>query len=214
MGKPHILINDIEDVEDQDIADVIQMWEQSLRIQFSYDELADVTSFRELTARILEKINLEESEVKTFDIIFDLIKGVLADIGIHDIGAITLSTSLDEIIPWKYRKKFEYELEIKLNSKLYMFGPSCVVLFFYLFTLLVSLIILFFQWKIGLITFVLSWMIISLASNFSRKFYTDIEDLIESLIYDYYLSVRGDNRVNYNELEILIKQSFDDLLYD
>ena len=193
----------------EDIEDVIYTWEESLKIHFETNELEDVSNLEDLANRILEKVKLHRSNTCTSALAFYKLKKAFTEIGIPHELRITPSTSLINILPSiRQRRKFASQLDKKMQCETKILYPHFILTIICIFSCFAFFITICHNWQIGLVGVLLSAATMNLLFNFSVHInYTDMRALANDLTYTNYLTIRGDNTVNYPELERLIKES-------
>lgn len=197
------------------ILDEAFIWASGLDIQIDDAELEDIYNIKELTQLIIKKIDRESSDTDTYQLTFNKLKKAFTDIGVAGDDKITSETTLKQLMPWRKRKKIAKALNEKLSFDVTVISSSCI---FYILSIILgigSIIMLFFDLKLGLLGIAMSGLIFYINFKLGRSLcYKNIGELTDYLVRYRYLQIRGDNTVNYPELERLIYSSFQSIEND
>lgn len=191
-----------------DICEIIYYWVESLNISFDEHEWDDVYSLEDLTERIIRKVELPDSDTDTFALTFDRLKRAFAQSGVKRVDTIIPETPLKSLLPWWKRKKMVKQIDIWMKADTGLISPSCFYIFLWIIAGIISIVLLFFHLKIGVLGILLSTSMIYLNIKLGRSLnFQSMQELADDLIFRNYLKMRENKTVNYKELHKLILTS-------
>ena len=165
----------LNNIDPDDIGELLLRVEKSFGIKFTDSELSHITTFGEFCDHIANKIDLESVEDCTTQQAFYKLRQSIANLLEFDIKELTPKTETAKILPRPTRiarvKRLEEHLGFKLNVLRPKHSISCTLILI----LLTSLVMLFFQWKAGLLGLAFSMMGFWLATKTGKEL--DLQNL-------------------------------------
>lgn len=204
----------LDNWEIENIEDLIPSIEEMFEIKFDKGELVNVSDFHELCYLISNKIDLPNIESCTKQQAFYKLRNVFSKQNLIDRNSLTLEKDLDKLLPRKSRKNLLKKIESEIGFKINLLEAPRFLIKTLFYGLLISLIILFINWQIGLIcasTFIFGLIVTSKLGNELRA--KTVKDLVELITRENYLKVRSKaGTINRHELRELIVDWFSDKL--
>ncbi|MBC7557526.1 MAG: hypothetical protein H7195_11260 [Chryseobacterium sp.] len=200
--------NELINSDPLDIEDLLTKVEKSFDIKFVDNEFVDVKTFGELSDRIIDKINLENSDsCTTQQAFYKLRKAMLK---VTDYGNIKSETLLSELFPKQNRISKIKKLEDNLGFKIGILEPKLILTLLLFLLLLSSFILIFIEWKIGIPCFILSIVGFKIINKFGKEFkLKTVGELTEKITREHYLKSRSNPKTfNRNEVEIMLAKWF------
>ena len=207
----------LKDIDPGDIDDILVKIEKSFGIEFGKNELVHITTFGQLCDYIADKIQLDCSNDCTSQQAFYKLRNAISLTLQIDSNAISPSSSLAGIFPKQSRRSGIRKLETHLRIKLNILRPPYWVTGILGAMLLISLIGLFINWHIGLLSLSLSVVGLGFAHKFGNELGPEtVGQIAEKMTRVYFLkSRRNPETFNKSELEkILIDLFCSDLYLD
>tara|TARA_R110000868_G_C10648250_1_gene744715 strand:+ start:58 stop:726 length:669 start_codon:yes stop_codon:yes gene_type:complete len=202
--------NTLNSFEIENIEDCIPTIEEMYKFKFEEGETQSVKNFDEFCNLIITKIEFENVESCTSQQAFYKLRNSLIDENIFEKEKITPDTKLKELFPRKNRIKLVKKVENNIGFKLNILLPPKLI--FYALVLLsgISLILLFINFKFGIIGIIISILGFYLCSWFGKEIEIDnLKELVEKITSENYLKVRTQkNTVNKSELKSIITDWF------
>ncbi len=193
---------ELNDIDSEDIGDLLVKIEDSFNITFVGKELHYIKTFGQLCDHIANKIPLDNVADCTNQQAFYKLRDAFATVLQMDKKIITPQFELNAILPKKSRRSSIKKINKHLGFKLAILrAPNWVKTSLCLLTL-ISLPILFFSWKIGLLILLFSLLGFRLANEFGNVLNTKtLGDVAEKMARENYLkSRRNPKTFNKNEL--------------
>jgi hypothetical protein len=197
-------MNDIElkYVDPDDINDLIPKIEKSFNIQFEANELQHISTVGELFDRVLGKMTLAKSTDCTSQQAFYKMREAFASLFNINKENFTTDTLVASILPPKNRRSNVKKLETYLGIKLNILNPpqwlstSIIILF------LLSIVMLFFNWKIAELGIIVSICATRVANKMGNEIQLKtVGELVNKMTSENYLKSRRDS-TTYNKQEI------------
>lgn len=197
---------ELNNIDTEDIEDFLRKVEKSLNIKIFEESLSRVQTYGELCDFIVEKIQLENTGGCTFQQAFYKLRAAFQiNLDINRYSMVP-DLQLTEILPPKNRRKKIHAIENSLGFKLEILGPPNWLIFPLFLAFLISIIVLFFSWKIGLmalgISIAVSWFSLEFGKELNLETFGQVA--IKMTRENYLKSRRNRNSFNKNEIEILI----------
>jgi acyl carrier protein len=193
---------ELSDIELQDIVDLLIKVEESFSIKFVDNELKEIATFGQLCDQIISKIELENTNDCTSQQAFYKLTNAISEELNLDKKSITPSTSLDIILPIKHRRVSLKKIENHIGFKLNVLRPPHWVTGFLAITFLLSFILIFIKWKIGLLGICFSiigfWIANKTGTVLDQK---TVGEVAEKMTRENYLKSRT-NPSTFNKAEI------------
>lgn len=202
--------NILDNYEIENIEDCISLIEELYKFKFENGETESVKSFNELNDLIISKIDFKNVDTCTSQQAFYKLRNSLVKEKISEKDNIKLETKLKELFPRKNRIKLIKKVEQNIGFKLNILGPPTFILYSLVLLFLVSLILLFIKWKLGVLGIVLSSFSIYLSFVFGKEIDIDtVKKLVEKITFENYLEIRSQkNTINKSELKKVITDWF------
>ena len=194
----------------ENIEDLIPSIEKMYKLKFEENELAELSNFDQFCDKIVAKIDFENIENCTTQQAFYKLRKSLVELGITEKTELNTETKLKEILPRKKRRKTVRSLEKNIGFELNVINPPKIISFSLLILTLVSIIILFINWKFKILGIGISVLGFKLANKFGKEIeMKSIRELVEKMTTENYLNVRSNkNTINRKELKNVITEWF------
>lgn len=200
----------LNNIDPEDIGDLLLKVEKSFDIKFADSELTNVTTFGELCDHIANKIELESSEDCTTQQGFYKLRQSISDSLNFNISELTPETLITQFLPRPKRIAKVKELEKHLGFKLNILRPKHSISGALMLSLLASLVMLFFQWKVGVLGLSISIFGLWLADKLGKELdLTNLGEIAEKMTRENYLqSRRNPKTFNKKEVEKVLQDLF------
>lgn len=201
-------------IDSEDLEDMLLKIEDSFDIRFEMDELTHVKTYGDFCDAIKDKINLEHSDDCTTQQAFYKLREALINLIDIEKSEITLTSQLAEIFPKNTRKNQVKKLEMNLGFKLSILRPPNYVTGFLAILVLASIIVLFIDWKFGLVGLGLAIGGLWISNKLGKELdVLTIGELSEKMTRENYVKSRRNSKtINKNELDKIIGDWFVDFL--
>jgi acyl carrier protein len=200
--------------DSDDINDILIKVEKSFAIRFEKNELSEIRTFGELCDHIISKVNREEANDCTGQQAYYKLRNAIATTLQIDSKEITTSSVINEVLPRASRRSRTKQLERELGFKLNILRPPYWITGTLGIICIVSIVGLFFDWKLGLFGILLSSVGIWLANNLGIE--TDLEtvgEMAKKISQENYVaSRRNPLTFNKNEIHNILTDWFSDHL--
>ncbi len=193
---------ELNDIELQDIDDLLLKVEESFNIKFVDDELKDTETFGQLCDQIVAKIELDNNNDCTTQQAFYKLRNAISEELKFDKKSITPNTSLESILPKNQRRKGFKKIENRIGFKLNILRPPHWVSGTLSIIFLISFIMIFIKWEIGLCGIFLSVIGIRVSSITATVLeLKTVGEIAEKMTRENYLKSRKDPS-SFNKAEI------------
>ncbi len=198
----------------ENLEDILPWIEEMYKFSLDKKKLKEIENFNDLCELIIASINLENNESCTSQQGFYKLRKVIVDLNIADKNLITPETRLKDIFPKNNRIKLVKNVEEKIGFHLNMIGPPKVVSFPLFIIGLISFVLIFFNWRYGLLGISISIIGLFLGFKFGKEFEMDsIRELVKKITTENYLDLRSNSStVNKSELKDVLMDWFSDNL--
>ncbi len=206
----------LKDIEYFDLVDFINRVERSFNIKLEDNELSTLSTVGEICAHIVNKIELEDTHDCTSQQAFYKLRESVSKVLQIDKRSIAPQTLLTDILPKSNRRSMVKQIEANLGFDIYVLRAPYWVSVILAATFVASLIILFFNWKIGVVGVIISiiWFKMNLLVANVLDMKTVGEVAQRMTIENYIKSRRNPNTFNKKELEgILMNLVKEEVLY-
>lgn len=195
--------------EIENIEDCIPLFEDAFQIKLENSETEKLQSFNEFSDLIISKFTLEHNEMCTTQKAFYQFRKAINEAGISKVNNIHPDSELKDIFPRRNRIKNIKSIEEKMELKFEILKPSQTMINILFFLLVLSIIGLFFIWKIALYGIFISFLGYYLTRFTKRLDRKTTRELIEKITVENYFHLRNyDNTINKTELKPLIVEWF------
>ena len=186
----------------ENIEDYLRHLEKEYDFKFENDELANVPNIEELVKIAVAKVKLENVDSCTKQQAFYKLRKAISETKNIDKKQIRLNTKISDIYSEKTLYDDVKELEKSIGFNLQVIEPSKPLLYIFYATLVISLLLFFLAFPIGVVVLILSFISLKLAYKFSKQLNVKtIRELTFKITNENYLKVRSQkNSVNKNEL--------------
>ncbi|WP_430401202.1 acyl carrier protein [Flavobacterium sp.] len=201
---------ELKNIDSEDIEDLLVEVEKSFGISFVGNELAHIATFGELCDHIADKIKLDNSnDCTSQQAFYKLREAILTTLQI-DNKIITPDFPLTKILPRQNRRSTTKKLENHLGFKLNILRAPNWVTKSLLIVLIISIIGIFFNWRIGILGSVFSICGLQLSKRIGNELdLMTIGDVAEKMTRENYLkSRRNQNTFNKREIEKILTDWF------
>ena len=201
MNKILFERNEIENLED-----LIPIIEKMYEFKFGKNEIEKLNSFDQFCDKIIEKIDLKNSESCSSQQAFYKLRNSFSETGICDKQNLKLETEIEKLIPRKNRRNQIKKIETNIGFQINALSPPTFIEISLIILILISLISIFFNWKFGIGGIVISIIEFKLAKKFGKELNVKtIKDLVEKVTSENYLKIRTEKgTVNKTELKNII----------
>ncbi len=199
----------LDQFEIENIEDVLPMFEETFKIKLENEETEKINTFSEFSDLIISKIKFENDNLCTSQRAFYKFRKALENENIIDRKQIYPNTELKSIFSKKNRRKNLKSIEQILGYELDVLAPSQITINILFFTFVLSIIGLFFAWKISLIGISISVLGFYLTKYTNRLDKQTVRGLIERNTAQHYFKIRSnENSFNRNEFKAVILEWF------
>lgn len=208
---------ELKNISPEDIEDLLVKVERSFDLNFDDSELIHIRTLGELCDHITHKIQLENTDDCTSQQAFYKLRNAIAFTQKIDRKTIATTNSLDVIFPKKNRRTQIRKLEEYLDFKINILRPPHWVTWTLLFLFLVSCLVLFLNWKIGISGLIVCLVGARLSDTLGNEINVQtVGQLAHKITRENYLkSRRNPKTYNKNEIEkVLIDWFSNDLDLD
>jgi len=201
---------ELKNIDPGDVEDLLVKVEASFHIQLASKELADLRTFGEMCDYIKGKIQLEQTDDCSKQQAFYKLRRILSYTLKVDKEEITRHTLLKVLLPRQTRRLKISEIEKNLGFKIALLRPPHAVIWFLTLLLLVSFVILFFNWQFGLIGFGVAIGGLWFTSKVKNELKLNtVGELAEKMTRENYLKSRSNpNTYNKDEIERVLTEWF------
>ena len=200
----------LRNIDSEDIEDLLLKVEKSFGIKFAEKELFHVSTFGELCDHITNKIELENSEDCTSQQAFYKLREAISTSLLLNDKTITPTTPLEQVLPKQNRRSFVRKIENNLEFKLDILKASDSTIGVFLIILILSLVEIFINWRIGILGFVISICGLWVSNRFGRQLKVKtIGEVAKKITRENYLkSRRNPETFNRKEIEKILTEWF------
>ena len=202
----------LKNIDSEDIGALFFKVEKSFGIEFSDNELINIKTFGELCDCITNKIDSESSEdCTTQQAFYKLREAISSSLQIEN-KTINPNLSLEQVLPKQNRRLLVRKIETSLGFKLNILKASDTVTGIFLMILILSIVEMFIDWRIGILGFVFSVCCLRISNRFGRELKVKtIGEVVKKMTRENYLkSRRKENTVNRKEIEKILTEWFSD----
>src|SRR6187402_919558 len=158
----------LNNVDSEDIDDLLIKVEKSFQIKFADKELYHVITFGELCDHIINKVQLKSADDCTTQQAFYKLRDSFIKIDDKQ-NSISPDTLLTDLLPKETRIVKLKQLESHLGFNVSILRPPNFVSIILSVTLIIALILLFINWKVGLPLLAFSFIGIWVANKLGRE---------------------------------------------
>lgn len=180
---------DVEDLED-----VIYQMEDSFQVRFEPEELQNHFTMEELANKIIAKMNLEEGDECSSQIVFFRLRRQLTEKLNVDRKDINLETRLDRLFPFAQRRTLWKKTFEAFELKLPELGPPALVTITFLLMFFLSGVILVFyheylSYALGM--FLVAGLMMYIGGKYGTRLPAkDLRELTKQMVNKDYKSIR------------------------
>jgi hypothetical protein len=200
----------LKNIDPDDISDVLVKVEKSFGFKFGKYELADTKTFGELCDIINSGIDLEFSDDCTTQQVFYKIRQPIVDVRLIEKAAVTPDSELEQLFPKKGRRRKILQIQKDLGFSLKILKPKEWIGNILLLIILSSLVELFINWRVGLISLAIYFLGIRIADWLGNEFSVKTvgEATAKAARENYIKSRRNPKTANRQEIVKKIKELF------
>jgi hypothetical protein len=193
----------VSEFDIEDVGDILKEVERSFNIKFADNELAHVATFGQLCDEVERKITLPDTGGCTTQQAFYKIREAIAKIVGIPKEQIKIDSKLELIFPKNSRRMRIKQIEELLDVKLQLLSPKGFIVALQIALLLSSFVLLYFNWRIGLILLAVFIVSIPLVSITAKEFrIINVGDLAQKMASKQYMKSRS-NPLTVNRSEIV-----------
>lgn len=193
---------ELKDTQWEDLDDLLFEIEDKFNFYFDDYELENIADFDELVSLIMSKIDGEDDTLCTSLLAFYKTKSVIRETGLYDPSKLCPSTKLEDIFPKKSRRRLVNTFNRGIGTKLEILEPNRIILYFCCILLILSIVGLFFYFKLAIVGIAISILGIKSLYVFAKKLkYNTIRDMINGNLCVNYLTFRQ-NKTTINRKEL------------
>jgi len=202
-------VNKLDRFEIEDLEDSLALFEKTFNIKLENTETQKLKNFDEFCDLIISKFKAESNNLCTSQRAFYQFRKALKTENIINSTSISPNTDLKIIFPKKNRIRNIRKVEKHLGYKLEALKPSQMTINFLFFLLILSIISLFFVWKIAIFGILISFTGFYLTKFTNRLDKKTIRELIEKTTAQNYFQIRNaENSINKSEFKTVILEWF------
>lgn len=199
----------LDQFEIENIEDVLPMFEETFKIKLENDETEKLNDFNEFSELIISKMNLENDNLCTSQRAFYQFRNAVKTEKIINRNQIKPETDLKTIFPKRNRRKILKRIENQLGYKIEVIAPSQITINILFFSLVISFIGLFINWKIAIFGILISVLGFYLSKFTNRLDKRTVREIIEKNTAQNYFKIRkSENTFNKNEFKDVILEWF------
>jgi hypothetical protein len=197
-------------VDPRDMGDVLMKVQRSFNIELDNEGLKEVHTFGNLCDLIIDKINLNQSDICSTQHAFYKLRDAIAHTAGTDKCAIKPQTRLSAIFPADNRLEFISELENELGYEFNLFQPRKWVVGAFIFLLAASLIGCFYNLSLGITGIIISALSLKFAGKFGKEMHLKtVGDLANKVSKESNLRCKHNRcTINKNEVEQRVRELF------
>jgi hypothetical protein len=201
---------ELRNIDPDDISGVLVKVEKSFGIKFGSTELIDVSTFGDLCDIIINKVGGNDiSDCTTQQAFYKLRSAISATLQI-DKTNITPDSGLAELFQRPHRRQNVAAVENELGFKIKVLHPKDWIRETFVLTHVISIIVLFAVWKIGLAGLLFSIIGQGLANKFGKEMdLQTLGELAKKISRENYLRARrNSSSINKNEITAKVQLLF------
>ena len=199
----------LDQFEIENIEDVLPMFEETFKIKLENDETEKLNDFNEFSELIISKMNLENDNLCTSQRAFYQFRNAVKTEKIINRNQIKPETDLKTIFPKRNRRKILKRIENQLGYKIEVIAPSQITINILFFSLVISFIGLFINWKIAIFGILISVLGFYLSKFTNRLDKRTVREIIEKNTAQNYFKIRkSENTFNKHEFKDVILEWF------
>lgn len=199
----------LDQIEIENIEDVLPMFEETFKIKLENEEIEKLNNFNEFCDLIISKMNFENDNLCTSQKAFYQFRNALKFEKIVNRNQIEPNLDLKTIFPKRNRRRILKRIEYQLGYKIDVLAPSQITINILFFSFVISLIGLFFNWKIAIFGIFISLLGLYLTKFTNRLDKRTVREIIEKSTAQNYFKIRNsENSFNKNEFKDIILEWF------
>ncbi|HEX8561962.1 MAG TPA: hypothetical protein VF676_03175 [Flavobacterium sp.] len=185
---------------------MIPVIEKMYRIQFERNDLSPISNTDEFCELIIAKMNLRNVESCTSQQVFNKLRNSFVKHDFIKKDDLRINTELKLIFPQRNRKAYIKKVEDDLNIKLRILKAPDFILFSLAIITIISFVLLFINWKAGILGLGFSILGYKLCNEFGNELdVLTVKELVETLTRENYLNLRSEqNTINKKELKNIL----------
>jgi len=193
-----------------DLRDVLSKIELSFEIKFEEDFYPVEMTIHEVTEIVLSRLDKKPTKDRTAIAFFFRFRKVLIERYGFSKNAITPTTDLAVVFPNRSRKKRIKEVEQALGIQTNIVGANAGPILLLILSIILSVIILFFTFFVGLGLLVVSLVALKAVVYFGNALYVNtVKEYVHRVIQSNYFQARKDTTTyNPDEVKRIIKDMF------
>ncbi|AWA31092.1 hypothetical protein HYN48_13900 [Flavobacterium magnum] len=201
---------ELKNVDNDDLEDFLIKVEKSFQLNFGNEDFKDVQNFGELMDIVINKIQLENHEDCTKQQAFYKLRKSFAAVLSIDLRSISTTTLLSDLFPIKNRRYIIKNIEKDLGFKVSILKAPDWYSGSFIIILILSIVYIYWSWKIGLLGFLLSIIGLKLGEIFGKELHLKtVADIVKYVSRENYVnSRRNSTTFNRNETEALLTEWF------
>jgi ABC-type multidrug transport system fused ATPase/permease subunit len=198
----------LRNIDPEEVEDAIKTAEKSFGIKLIQKDLDGVNHFGEFCDTVIEKTGLPHAEGCTTQRAFYKLREAIVKTRHIAKTQLHPSSKLEDIFPKKTRTNDIGGIERYLNLKLHLLKPALWVINSLLIAFGVACVMMFVNWKAGLLAFVVDFLCLKMVNYFSTEFaVTTLGQVAEKMALKHYrASRRNPGTINKKEAAGTIKK--------
>jgi acyl carrier protein len=200
----------LNNVDPRDMGDVLMKVQRSFNIELDNEGLKEVHTFGHLCDLIIDKINLNQSDICSTQHAFYKLRDAIAHRAGMDKCAIKPQAKLSEIIPSDNRLEFISEVENELGYEFNLLQPRKWVTSVFVLLLAASILGCFYNWQLGITGILISAISLKFSGKFGKEMHLKtVGDLANKISKESYLRCKHNRcTINKNEVEQRVRELF------
>lgn len=200
----------LRNIDPEEVEDAIKTAEKSLGVKLIQKDLDRVTNFGGFCDAVIEKAGVPYAEGCTTQQAFYKLREAIVNTRQLTKAQLHPSSKLEDIFPKKKRSNDIRAVERYLNLELHLLKPALWLINSLLIGFGVACVMMFVNWKVGLLAFVVDFLCLTMANYFATEFaVTTLGQVAEKMALKHYrASRRNPGTINKKEAAGTIKKIF------
>lgn len=200
----------LHNIDPEEVEDAIKMAEETFGIKLIQKDLDGVNHFGEFCDTVIEKTGLPDAEGCTTQQAFYKLREAIVKTRHIAKTQLHPSSKLEDIFPKKTRSNDIRVVERYINLNLHLLKPALWVINSLFIGFGVACVMIFVNWKAGLLAFMVDFLCLKMATYFAPEFaVTTLGQVAEKMALKHYrASRRKPGTINKKEAAGTIKKIF------
>jgi hypothetical protein len=201
--------NKRKSIDAWDNRDLLLKIENTFCIQFSNDDLNEITTIGDICDTVVRKINNEHADTCTTQHAFYLVRNAIAATAGTEKCTIMPHTHLAKVFLKQSRQQAIADMERELGFEINLLQPKQWVIILFSVTMLSSLIAFYFYWEIAAAGCLASVLGLVLAGKFGKEIHLrTVGDLANKISRETYLKAKRNPAIKRCHVEQKVREIF------